>query len=71
MSFLDETKKPIPPELLSKQLFHFLNILSVLEPHDCIISKPDHKGFPLEIRLHFIRKPEVQHIVEIEVTEQW
>jgi hypothetical protein len=48
-----------------------MNILQSLKAHDKVIGISHHEGLPLTRGLDGFHEPLVQHLVQIDVTEQW
>jgi hypothetical protein len=49
----------------------FMNILQALKTHDKVIGISHHEGPPLTRGLNGFHEPFVQHLVQIDVTEQF
>jgi hypothetical protein len=69
--FLSIDLQPEPGKPLRDHPLDFMNILQALETHDKVIGISHHEGFPLTRGLDGFYEPLVQHLVQIDVTEQF
>src|SRR5215510_10962783 len=58
-------------ESLKDDPVHSLSVAPQLEAHDKIIGISNQKGFASQDRLDHFLPPQVQHLMQVDVTEQW
>jgi hypothetical protein len=61
----------VSAESLRQDIHDALGIVMVTKPNDQIIRVADEVGVASQPRLHFLFEPQVQHIVQEHIRNQW
>src|SRR5947209_358689 len=69
--FLQMERQTVHPKPLRQDFHDLAGVLFTSKTHDEVIRITDQEGLTSQVTLHPILEPDIQHIVQIDVGQEW